>query len=91
MLDLLWEDAAQNDLLSIGVYIAVENPDAAIEFKREAAQRVDELRRHPRLYKPGRVDGTREMVVRGNYIVVYKENGRLVTILRVLHAARKWP
>ena len=39
----------------------------------------------------GRVDGTREMVVRTNYIVVYAEDARGVTILRVLHAAQQWP
>jgi len=45
----------------------------------------------PKLYKPGRVKGTREMVVRPNYVVVYREDSRAVTILRVLHAARQWP
>jgi plasmid stabilization system protein ParE len=31
------------------------------------------------------------MVVRSNYIVVYTESSRAVTILRVLHAAQQWP
>jgi len=40
------------------------------------------------MYKSGRVEGTREIVVRKNYIVVYKEDGFMVSVLRVLHAAR---
>ena len=39
----------------------------------------------------GRVEGTREMVVRSNYIVVYAEDADTVTVLRVLHAAQQWP
>ncbi|BBV39840.1 MULTISPECIES: hypothetical protein [Enterobacteriaceae] len=31
------------------------------------------------------------MVVRANYIVVYKEDSFAVRILRVLHAAQQWP
>ncbi|MDL2279446.1 type II toxin-antitoxin system RelE/ParE family toxin [Desulfovibrio sp. OttesenSCG-928-G11] len=73
------------------VYIAADNPVAAMVLKEEIEQRVAELRRHPRIYKPGRVDETREMVVRHNYIVVYKEDDLTVTVLRVLHAARSWP
>jgi toxin ParE1/3/4 len=37
------------------------------------------------------MSGTREMLVRRNYIVVYTENEQLVTILRVLHTAQSWP
>jgi len=40
------------------------------------------------MYRPGRVEGTREIVVRKNYIVIYKEDGFTVSVLRVLHAAR---
>ena len=49
------------------------------------------LTEHPKLYRPGRVVGTREMVVRRNYVVVYAEDARAVTILRVLHASQQWP
>ena len=31
------------------------------------------LPEHPRLYRLGRIEGTREMVVRTNYVVVYME------------------
>jgi len=43
------------------------------------------------MYKPGRVAGTREMVVRPNFIVVYAEDAETVFVLRVLHAAQQWP
>jgi plasmid stabilization system protein ParE len=31
------------------------------------------------------------MVVGSNYILVYAEDARAVTVLRVLHAAQQWP
>ena len=88
MPDIEWEDVAQDDLLAIIVYIAADNPHAAMALKDEIEERVNGLREQPRMYKPGRVEGTREIVVRKNYIVVYKEDGFMVTVLRVLHAAR---
>lgn len=91
MPDVQWLDIAQNDLLSIVVYIAADNPEAALALKDEIARKVNGLKTLPRSYKQGRVEGTREMVIRGNYIVVYKEDDASVLILRVLHAARVWP
>ena len=35
--------------------------------------------------------GTREMVIRPNYVVVYRESKTEIAILRVLHAAQHWP
>ena len=86
-----WRQAARADLLAIVGYIADDNPDAAQELKDEIEARVSELARHPQMYKAGRVAGTREMVVRTNYIVVYAEDSETVFILRVLHAAQQWP
>ncbi len=53
---------------------------------------VGRLANHPALGRPGRVSGTRELVVSGTpYIVPYRVRGETVEILRVQHAARKWP
>lgn len=78
-------------MLAIVDYISDDNPDAAQRLKDEIEDKVSKLREHPQLYRPGRVAGTREMVVRPNYIVVYVEDSHAVVILRVLHAAQLWP
>ena len=52
---------------------------------------VEQLQAHPKRCRPGRVKGTRELVVRPNYIVVYAETPASVMVLRVLHAAQMWP
>jgi len=88
---LEWSETARADLLSIVDYISDDNPDAAQDLKDEIEAKVSKLPEHPKLYRPGRVSGTREMIVRANYVVVYTEDAHSIAILRVLHAARLWP
>ena len=89
--ELEWRETARADLLAIVDYISDDNPDAAQQLKADIEAKVSRLPERPRLYRAGRVAGTREMVVRDNYIVIYAEDARAVSILRVLHAARQWP
>jgi toxin ParE1/3/4 len=91
VLVLEWRQTARADLLSIVDYISDDNPDPAQRLKDDIEAKVANLPEHPKLYSAGRVHGTREMVVRSNYVVVYTEDTRSVTILRVLHAAQQWP
>jgi addiction module RelE/StbE family toxin len=86
-----WRQAARDDLLAIVDYISDDNPAAAQALKDEIETKVSRLPVHPKLYRSGRVAGTREMVVRGNYLVIYTEDANAISILRVLHSAQQWP
>lgn len=88
---LEWREVARADLLAIIDYISDDNPDAAQRLKDQIEAKVAGLAGHPKRFRKGRVPGTREMVVRSNYVVIYTENPRAVTILRILHAAQEWP
>jgi toxin ParE1/3/4 len=47
---------------------------------------------HPEIGRPGRVRGTREFVIAGTpYLPAYRFAGDVVTVLRLLHGARRWP
>ena len=91
MPELEWKAPAIADLLAIVDYISDDNPDAALALIDEIQGKVAQLPAHPKRCRPGRVKGTRELVVRPNYIVVYAETTSAVTVLRVLHAAQMWP
>ena len=91
MRGLEWKLTAAADLMAIVDYISDDNPGAAQALKEDIETKVSRLPENPRLYRKGRVEGTREMVVRSNYLVVYTEDAEAVTILRVLHAAQQWP
>ncbi len=88
---LEWKDKATEDLLTILFYIADDNIEAAQALKDTIDDRVSDLLDFPNMYKAGRVDNTREMVVHPNYIVVYTEDDDIVYILRILHARQQWP
>ncbi|WP_035055165.1 type II toxin-antitoxin system RelE/ParE family toxin [Andreprevotia chitinilytica] len=89
---LAWRPQALADLLEIITYIADDNPDAAQVLKDEIEAKAAKLLDHPKLYKAStRVAGMREMVVGGNYIVLYRETPALVEVVNVVHARRRWP
>lgn len=91
MPELEWKAPAVADLMTIVDYISDDNPNAALALMEEIQCKVAQLPAHPKRCRPGRVAGTRELVVRPNYIVVYAETEAAVTVLRVLHAAQMWP
>ena len=86
-----WTVLARADLLSIVDFISENNPDAAQRLKDDIEAKAAKLPEFPRLYRVGPVEGTREMVVWANYVVVYAEDPFAIHILRVLHAAQQWP
>ena len=91
MPELEWKAPAIVDLMAIVDHISDDNPDAALALMEEIEGKVAQLPAHPKRCRPGRVECTRELVVRPNYIVVYTETAAVVTVLRVLHAAQMWP
>ena len=91
MPELEWKAPAVADLMAIVDYISDDNPNAALALMEEIQSKVALLPAHPKRCRPGRVEGTRELVIRPNYIVIYAETAAAVTVLRVLHAAQMWP
>lgn len=91
MPELEWKAPAVADLMAIVDYVSDDNPNAALALMNEIQSKVAQLPAHPKRCRSGRVEGTRELVVRPNYIVVYAETEAAVTVLRVLHAAQMWP
>ena len=68
MPDLEWKASAVADLMAIVDYISDDNPDAALALMDEIQGKVEQLPAHPKRCRPGRVNGTRELVVRPNYM-----------------------
>lgn len=90
---LLWRPSALDDRAAIMAHIAPDNPAAAIALDEAFEDKAELARQRPTLYRPGRVPGTRELVVRPTYVMVYQHDphARTVTVLRVLHTAQQWP
>lgn len=79
------------DREAILAYVAEDTAQAAIELDEQFEAKAEIARQRPALYRAGRVKGTRELVVRPNYVLVYRVLPDVVEVLRVLHATQQWP
>ena len=79
------------DRVNIRTFIERDNPGAALELDQVFTDRTAGLLDLPFVGRAGRLKGTRELVVHGNYIVVYDVVKDDIRIIRILHAARRWP
>lgn len=84
--------AAEADLESLASFISQENPAAAVTTVLRVLDAVEALVAFPNIGRPGRVPGTRELVVsRTPFIAVYRVEANVLWVLRVLHGAQRWP
>ena len=73
-------------------YIARDNPNAANRIAGALLEAVERLAELPNLGRPGRVAGTRELVVPGTpYVIPYRLRGDRLEVIAVFHARQKWP
>ena len=87
-----WLRRALANLDEEAAYIAQDSPKIAAEFVPHLLASAALLADHPQMGRPGRVPGTRELVItRFSYILPYRVRGETVEILRVFHSARQWP
>ena len=89
---LEWSVFALADREAIFETIEADSPRAAVSIDDRIEARVEGLAKFPEMGRPGRIEGTRELVVSGTpYIAAYRIVGDTVRILRVLHGAQQWP
>ncbi len=90
--DVRWLTLALKDMDSIAAYVASEDQEAATLLIEKLWQAGKTLSHSPNRARPGRVPGTRELVLTSlPYYLVFTVEDNAVQILRVLHTARKYP
>lgn len=90
---IAWSGRAIRNIEAARDYIARDNPAAAEAVTERIIRQVERLVAFsPGLGRPGRISGTRELVVsRTPYIVVYRVAEDEVQVLAVIHQAQDWP
>ena len=83
-----WTEQALSDLAEIEQYIAQDKPEAARRVAAHLWSSVEHLAEFPRLGKPGRRPGTRELVV-APYTITYRMRTDRLEILSVWHGRRQ--
>lgn len=79
------------DLDDVEFYIAEDNPQAGRDMWHYINDQVMNLvdSNFPR--RPGRIEGTMELVAHESYIVVLLEDAHSVTVLNVIGSRQNWP
>jgi toxin ParE1/3/4 len=87
-----WLRKALHNLDEEASFIAADDPSAARLVVQRVLDAVAQLAQQPGMGRPGRVPGTRELIVsRTRYIVPYRVRGETVEILRVFHTSPRLP
>lgn len=91
-MNVVWTSRALEDLEAIRRYIETDDARAAVRVVVRILRLTSQLEFTPSIGRPGRVSGTRELVmVEVPYIVAYRMTAGVLEVLRVLHTSRRWP
>jgi len=89
---VVWSPRAIGHLAALRDHFARENPGAATRTATTLLAAADRLAELPNLGRPGRVSGTRELVVPGTrYVIPYRVRGERLEIIAVFHGRQRWP
>lgn len=89
---LRFSKQARDDLDKAYAYTFERDPKAADRIEERVLSGARRLEQLPRAGRPGRVPGTRELVIpRTRYTLIYELGDEEITLLRILHQARQWP
>jgi addiction module RelE/StbE family toxin len=89
---LEWSVFALADRNGIFDFIEADSPRSAIKVDSAIEAQAERLVDFPESGRPGRITGTREVVVAQlPYVIAYRVTSDQVRILRVLHGAQQWP
>lgn len=89
---IFYEDDARDDLREIVRYGTEQGHPNVPAYVAQLMESIEGIEANPKIGRPGRVQGTRELVLPGTpYIAVYVLDGSDQYVRRVLHGAQKWP
>lgn len=87
-----WLPVARRDRRRQIDWLRDRNADAAVAMGDAIRRALARLRDFPNSGRPGRVAGTRELVVAGSpYLLIYRVETEAVVIARLLHGAQQRP
>lgn len=89
---VVWSRRAIRHLVALRAYIGQDSELNAALVASRILKAVDLLQTQPGMGRPGRVPGTRELVVPGTpYIIPYRVRRERLELMAVFHGRRRWP
>lgn len=72
-------------------FIGERNASAAARLRTMIDEAINRACSFPEIGRPGRIHGTRELIVHPNHIVIYQITETTIDILRILHTRQRYP
>lgn len=91
-MNVVWSRRALRHLVALRKYIGKDSEANAALVAGRIVSAVDLLETHPELGRPGRIVGTRELVVPGTpFLIPYRVRGQRLELIAVFHGRQRWP
>jgi toxin ParE1/3/4 len=91
-MEVRWSPEAADDFESIVRHIQRDNSAAASNVSATIYESISSLSTFPNRGRPGRIHGTRELVLAPlPWLVVYRVRREVVEVVRIYHGAQNWP
>jgi toxin ParE1/3/4 len=88
---VIWSRRAISHLRKLRGYIEQDNPKAANQVAKRILESVERLEKFPNAGRPGRIAGTRELVIpRTPYLIPYRIRRQTVEIIAVFYGRQRW-
>ena len=89
---VVWSRRAVRHLLALREFFAKDSEQNAALVAERILHSVELLQTQPDMGRPGRVLGTRELVVPNTpYIIPYRVKRERLELIAVFHGRQKWP
>ncbi len=89
---IVWSRRAIRHLVQLREYIAKDSEQNAVLVAERILKAVGLLQARPEIGRPGRLPGTRELVVPDTpFIIPYRIRRDRLELIAVFHGRRKWP
>lgn len=89
---VVWSPRAIRHLVHLREFIEKDSEQNAAVVAARILEAVELLESHPEMGRPGRVIGTRELVVSGTpFIIPYRVRRERLELIAVFHGRQKWP
>jgi toxin ParE1/3/4 len=89
---VIWSRRAIQHLAALRDFIALDSEQNAALVADRILTSVALLAKHPEMGRPGRIVGTRELVIpRTPFVIPYRVRNQQLELIAVFHGRQKWP
>jgi len=89
---IIWTRRAITHLTALRAHIGKDSEQSAARVAQRILDAVELLQTQPEMGRPGRILGTRELVVSNSpYIIPYRFRQGRLELIAVFHGRQKWP